>query len=272
MPEVPAAKKSLGQHWLNDAAALASICEAGNVTQDDTVLEIGPGTGTLTELLVRRAKQVVAVEFDERLAAQLARRVPAANLEVVHQDILRFDLGRLPADYKVVANIPYYLTSNLIRKLSETPNQAARIVMLIQKEVAQRVAAGPGRMSLLSVSAQLYWQVSLGPVIPARLFVPPPKVDSQVLILQRPGELMFGAEDRTQLLQLAKAGFASRRKTLLNSLAGGLRIEKEQIRRILIKAGIQPSRRAQTLSLNEWHLLAKTLDSELSHESPAPSK
>jgi 16S rRNA (adenine1518-N6/adenine1519-N6)-dimethyltransferase len=174
-------KKSLGQHWLRDQAALAEMCDAAEIVANDTVLEIGPGLGTLTELLTSRAKSVIAVEFDETLAQALPGVVPAENLVSEHQDILRFDLTTLPENYKIVANIPYYLTSNLIRMISESINPPQLAVLLIQKEVAERVVAAPGQMSLLSVSAQFYWESSAGRVVEAELFDPPPKVDSQIL-------------------------------------------------------------------------------------------
>ncbi len=247
-------KKSLGQHWLRDEAALTAMCEAAVIGPDDTVLEIGPGLGTLTELLVKRARQVIAVEFDEKLAAELPRRVKADNLQVVSQDILSFDLTSLPPDYKIVANIPYYLTSNLVRVISETPNPPATAAILVQKEVARRVAAGPSDMSLLSVTAQFYWQVSLGREVPAELFEPPPKVDSQILILQRRNQPLFDV-DAKRFFRLAKAGFSQRRKTLLNSLGGGLQLSREEVAQACQKAKIDPGRRAQTLSLEEWHAL-----------------
>ncbi len=248
-------KKALGQHWLHDEASLQAICQAAGLGPEDTVLEIGPGLGTLTELLVRRVKQVVAVELDEKLARELPGRVPGNNLRVASQDIMSFDLTSLPAGYKVVANIPYYLTSNLIRVISETPNRPASATILVQKEVAQRVAAKPGAMSLLSVTAQFYWQVSLGQEVPAELFRPPPKVDSQILILRRREQPLFPDVNIKDFFRLAKAGFAQRRKTLLNSLSSGLHLSRQEAEQLLDKAGIEPNRRAQTLSLEEWHAL-----------------
>ncbi|MBI3624373.1 ribosomal RNA small subunit methyltransferase A, partial [Candidatus Saccharibacteria bacterium] len=159
-------KKALGQHWLQDQTSLEAMCTAAEVESTDTVLEIGPGLGALTELLVSKAKRVVAVEFDQHLATQLPQQVKTGNLEVVHQDILRFDLSSLPSDYKVVANIPYYLTSHLLRVLSESPNPPRLMALLVQKEVAQRVCAQPGAMSLLSVSVQFYYQAKLGRLVP----------------------------------------------------------------------------------------------------------
>lgn len=251
----PVAKKSLGQHWLYDETSLLAMCEAAELENTDTVLEIGPGLGTLTELLIEGARQVVAVEFDEKLAAELPGRLGADNLEIVSQDILSFDFTSLPAGYKVVANIPYYLTSNLIRVLSETANPPAVAALLVQKEVAQRAAAAPGQMSILSVTAQFYWEVSLGQEVRAHLFTPPPKVDSQILVLHRRPMPLFPDADPKTFFRLVKAGFAQRRKTLLNSLSAGLSLSRETTQELLTKAAIDPERRAQTLSLSEWHTL-----------------
>lgn len=252
---LPDTKKSLGQHWLTDHACLQAMINAVSVTPEDTILEIGPGAGTLTELLVAQAKDVIAVEFDDQLARDLPKAVKAGNLEVVHQDILKFNFGGLPADHKIVANIPYYLTSNLIRVLSETPNRASAVALLIQKEVAERVAAAPGHMSLLSVSAQYYWQVSTGRVIGKNFFTPPPKIDSQILIMTRRDTPLFTDVDEQRFFQIVKAGFSARRKTLLNSLSGGLRLTKPETELILQKAGIASGLRAQSLSLEQWHQL-----------------
>lgn len=246
-------KKSLGQHWLHDTATLQAICDSAEVSKDDTVLEIGPGLGTLTKLLVSQAKHVVAVEFDPILAANLDSRVSAANLQVVQQDILSFDLTSLPAGYKVVANIPYYLTSNLVRVLSESDNPPSTAVLLIQKEVAERVCAAPGSMSILSVTAQYYWEAGLGEVVPAAMFTPPPKVDSQVLVLHRHEWPLFEGVDAKQFFRLVKAGFSQKRKTLVNSLSGGLAISKDAAKTLLSAAKIEPNNRAQALSLEQWH-------------------
>lgn len=248
-------KKSLGQHWLKDADSLQAICMAAGIELADTVLEVGPGLGTLTELLTAQAGQVVAVEFDDKLADALPGRVKAANLHVIAQDILSFDFTSLPPDYKIAANIPYYLTSNFVRVISETPNPPRRAVILIQKEVAERVAAKPGSMSLLSVTSQFYWQVKLDRIVSAELFEPPPKVDSRILILDRRSEPLFPDTDPKQFFRLVKAGFAQRRKTLLNSLSAGLHLSREAAGQWLAASSIEPGRRAQTLSLDEWHKL-----------------
>ncbi len=251
----PFAKKSLGQHWLRDKASLQSMCTAADIQADDTVVEIGPGLGTLTKVLVGKAGQVVAIELDEKLARELPDRVPADNLQVVVHDILQFDFNSLPAGYKIVANIPYYLTGKLLRVISEAANPAATAVLLVQKEVAERVAASPGAMSIVSTTTQYYWHVSLGRVVTAELFTPPPKVDSQILILERRGIPLFENVDDKRFFQLVKAGFAQPRKTLLNNLGSGLHLDRAQAITLCQGAGIDTGRRAQTLSLEEWRAL-----------------
>ncbi len=248
-----APKKSLGQHWLADETALAAMCAAASLHADDVVLEIGPGLGTLTQLLVQRAKQVIAVEFDLQLAAKLPELVTADNLQVTAADILRFDLSHLPVGYKVVANIPYYLTSNLLQVLCESTNPPSQMALLVQKEVAERVAAEPGDMSLLSVTVQYYCQASLDMIVPAALFTPPPKVDSQILKLKYREKPLFDGVDAKRFFQLVKAGFAQRRKKLKSSLAAGLRLDKTAVEQLLTKAGIDPNARPQELSLHDWH-------------------
>jgi 16S rRNA (adenine1518-N6/adenine1519-N6)-dimethyltransferase len=251
-----APKKSLGQHWLFDSKSLGAICDEAEVSPSDTVLEIGPGLGPLTVELAARASQVVAVELDERLARELPARVPAHNLTVVQGDILKFDLSQLPAGYKVVANVPYYVTSLIIRALLESPTPPELAVLLVQKEVAARLAAKPGDMSVLAVSAQLYAEVTLGPVITADKFDPPPKVDSQVVALKRHARPLFSGLDTKAFFKVVKAGFSEKRKTLRNSLSGGLAIKKEEAETLLKKAGIDPSARAEALSLEQWRRLA----------------
>ncbi len=253
-------KKSLGQHWLYDAATLEHIVDCANVQAGDAVLEVGPGLGTLTERLLHRGANVTAVEFDHDLAEMLRSRnwgsLPeASSLTVVESDILQFDLRQLPAGYKVVANIPYYLTSNLIRVLCESNTPFDTAAILIQKEVAERVCATPGSMSLLAVSAQFYCDVSLGHVVPARLFTPPPKVDSQVLVLRYRNDPLFNDVDTKLFFRLVRAGFSQKRKTLVNSLSAGLAIGKDETRILLGAAKIDAATRAQNLSLTEWHQL-----------------
>ncbi|MBI2588890.1 ribosomal RNA small subunit methyltransferase A [Candidatus Saccharibacteria bacterium] len=262
------AKKSLGQHWLHDEPTLNYICDAANLKPGETVLEIGPGTGTLTKKLLERGAKTVAVEKDEALATRLqgqalqqdsALQGQSLQLEVVAGDILEFDLRRLPSSYKVVANIPYYLTSNLLRVLSESVDPPSLMVLLVQKEVAERLCAGPGQMSLLAVSIQLYYRPELGKIVPAELFTPSPKVDSQVVILHRlpATRIILVANEVDEFMKVVKAGFSQRRKKLRSSLSGGLGIGKLEADALLKEAGISGEQRAQELSLEQWHNIYK---------------
>ncbi len=250
-------KKSLGQHWLADEQALKEICALADLNSKDVVLEIGPGQGALTKYLVRQAKQVIAVEFDSELAQLLPVRINATNLQVVNQDILKFDFSNLPPGYKIVANIPYYLTSHLFRILTQSTNSPLSAVILTQKEVAERICAGPGQMSVLSVSVQLYFKVRLGLVVPAAAFNPAPKVDSQVVLLNlRPAQLYENLNQKN-FFRIVKAGFSNRRKKLRSSLSAGLAIDKTIADELLKIAGIDGNLRAQNLDLPDWHKLYK---------------
>jgi 16S rRNA (adenine1518-N6/adenine1519-N6)-dimethyltransferase len=249
------AKKSLGQHWLRDEESLRAIVKAAKLSKDDTVLEIGPGLGTLTVHLVKEVQKVVSVELDGALASKLAVQVSAGNLVVLHQDIMRFDLSELPVNYKVVANIPYYITGNILRLFTETNSPPDTMVLLVQKEVAERLAAKPGEMSVIAVAAQLDYEVKLGKVIEAENFSPAPKVDSQVVIFKKRAKALFKDLDKKSFMRLVKAGFSARRKKLRGSLSAGLGIEKTQADELLAKAMINGELRAQNLSLQDWHRL-----------------
>lgn len=250
-----APNKSLGQHWLKDRAVLASIADHADIKPTDTVLEIGPGLGTLTSELLRRAAKVIAVEFDTELARKLPGQFPGTNLEVVNQDILSFDLTQLPSGYKVVANVPYYITSKIVQLLMTSPNKPAVTVLLVQKEVAERIAAEPGEMSILALSAQIYAEAHLGDLVPAYLFTPPPKVDSQVVILETRPYPLVKPEEEKAFFRVVKAGFSAKRKKLRSSLSGGLGISKADAEALLGGAGISPDARAEDLSINDWYTL-----------------
>lgn len=257
MKDMP--KKSLGQHWLFDEKILASIVETAEVKSGDNVLEVGPGLGTLTEKLLKTGAEIYAVEKDEALAYKLRQTFKQDNFNLFINDILQFDLTNLPPDYKVVANIPYYLTSHLIRNLTESSNPPASITLLVQKEVAERICARPGQMSLLSISAQLYYSCNLSAVVTRDKFTPPPKVDSQVVHLVRKNPDEIPNIEPKQFFRVVKAGFSARRKTLLNSLSGGLNTDKQTIREGLETTGISPSQRPQELSLDDWVGVSKRL-------------
>jgi len=253
-------KKSLGQHWLKDREVLADIADAAEIKSDDVVLEIGPGLGTLTSELLRRANKVVAVELDGELAAKLPGQFPGTSLEVVNQDILSFDLTTLPEKYVVVANVPYYITSKIIQLLTTSLNKPRIIVLLIQKEVAERLAAKPGDMSILALSAQIYAEVELGNVVPAKFFTPPPKVDSQVVILKTRPVALVAPEDEKLFFRIVKAGFSAKRKKLRSSISSGLHISKPEAEALLMNVGINPDDRAEQLSIDDWLRLAATIE------------
>lgn len=255
--------KRLGQNFLVDEFHLARIVEEAGVSAEDEVLEVGPGLGSLTRYLAAAARRVVAVELDAALLPPLRHTLEAySNVEIVRGDILELD----PADhfqtdgYLVVANIPYYLTSNLIRHLLESRPKPGRIALTVQKEVAQRACAQPGALSLLALSVQLYGGPRIAHHIPAGAFYPVPKVDSALLLidLYDAPELAPGHVD--VFFTLSKAAFAQKRKTLANSLAALPDWDKDLATQRLLAAGIEPTRRPQTLSLEEWgHLVAETL-------------
>lgn len=251
-------KKTLGQHWLQDKDVLKSIAKEADLNREDTVLEIGPGLGTLTRELLNNSKKVIAVEFDKDLAQKLPGQYPGKNLEVINQDILKFDLSVLPAGYKVVANIPYYITNKILNMLLESKNKPTTIVLLVQKEVAERLAAKDGNMSILAISAQIYSDVRLGPIVKKDFFYPPPKVDSQVVILETLKNPSIDISKQKDFFRLVKSGFASKRKKLRSSLSGGLRISKKEAVEILEKAKIDPDKRAESLSIVDWENLLKS--------------
>ena len=259
------ARKELGQNFLFDPQVLDAIADCGKLNQSDTVLEIGPGLGTLTSRLCQRAGRVVAVEFDKTLADQLRDNVAKLspdgdapqNLFLYNQDFLQFDLSQLPHGYKVVANIPYNITSKIIQKLWTDGNQPDLAVLLVQREVAERLAAQPGKLSVLAISAQVFADVSLGLVVPADMFTPAPKVDSQVVIMRRRSDQLVDDEHLKQFFYVVKAGFSEKRKKLRSSLAVGLRTNKSEAERLLAEAGVDPNKRAQELSISDWKRLAK---------------
>ncbi|MBW4061101.1 ribosomal RNA small subunit methyltransferase A [Candidatus Saccharibacteria bacterium] len=246
--------KGLGQHFLVDMASLEAIVAAADPQIGDTVLEIGPGLGVMTRPLTSQVSKVVAVETDAILADLLRRDAPD-NLEVVESDILKFDLSMLPSGYKVIANLPYYLTSKIFRLLIESPNPPTIMSVLIQKEVAERICAKPGAMSILALSVQFYGQPTIVATVERHKFWPAPNVDSTVLKVELT-EPAFKA-DPDRLFRLIKAGFGEKRKQLKNSLAGGLNCSVEHAAAMIKKAKLQPTARAQELDLSSWVRLYK---------------
>lgn len=251
--------KRLGQNFLIDPAALNRIVEAASVSLQDAILEVGPGLGSLTRLLAIQARQVVAVELDSRLVPALEEVLaPYPNTRVVQGDILDLNPSELMAGepgYLVVANIPYYITSALIRHLLESNVKPQRLVLTVQHEVAERVTAPPGELSLLALSVQVYGQPRIMAHIPAGAFYPAPKVDSAVVRVDLYSEPRIPSGLLPDFFRLAKAGFSQKRKTMRNALAGGMHWSPQQAADILASIGIDPRRRAETLSLEEWEKL-----------------
>lgn len=258
------AKKSLGQHWLKSESALENIVRAADLKKSVDVLEIGPGHGALTKRLLDEGANVIAIELDDELAANLAGTLQGQTLQtkggtltVVHDDILNFNLNTLPKDYKVVANIPYFITGKIVQMLIDSENPPSSITLLIQREVAERIASGPGNLSILAVITQLFGEVELREIVPAAEFDPPPLVDSQIVSIYRHVEPLFPNIEKESFYRLVKAGFSQKRKKLRSSLAGGLHIQKTSADALLASAGISLEARAQDLSLSEWYELWK---------------
>jgi 16S rRNA (adenine1518-N6/adenine1519-N6)-dimethyltransferase len=252
--------KGLGQNFLQDNDALQKIVSVADIRLTDAILEIGPGLGSLTRYLALSACSVTAVELDRKLFPALESVLaPYKNVRLVQGDILKLDPAELMVtpDYIVVANIPYYITSMVIRHLLEAERRPRRVVLTVQKEVAERICAGAGRMSLLALSVQVYGKPVIGTTIPAEAFYPPPKVDSAVLCIEVYSQPIILADRLDKFFELIKAGFSQKRKTLRNALSGGLQIAPVESEELLSAAGIDPQRRAETLSLEEWGNLMK---------------
>ncbi len=258
-------KKSLGQNFLFDPNTLQKIVDCAHLQKSDRVLEIGPGTGSMTALLAQQAAEVIAVEVDERLKPILTESFATfPNVKFYWGDILETDLAQLMGEqpYKVVANLPYYMTSAILRKLLETPPKPQTITVTVQKEVAERVIAQPDDMSLLSVSVQFYGKVQLTAKIKSTVFWPKPDVDSAVLHIEVYDSPPVDVPDEETFFKLVRAGFSQKRKQLKNSLASGLRLSNEAVAAFLESSHINGTRRAETLSLEEWAALTRAYTNE----------
>lgn len=258
------AKKGLGQNFLTDPAALEKIVEAANISKNDSVLEIGPGLGSLTRYLAQSARRVIAVELDASLLPVLQNVLtPWKNVTLIQGDILDLNPADImpDPDYLVVANIPYYITSAVIRHLLEANNKPSRLVLTVQQEVAQRICSGPGKASLLSLSVQVYGQPRPIVRIPAGAFYPSPKIDSTALRIDLYPEPLIASSQINLFFQLAKAGFSQKRKTLRNAISSGMQCSPDQAVSWLLAAKIDPQRRAETLTIDEWQILTSIVGS-----------
>jgi 16S rRNA (adenine1518-N6/adenine1519-N6)-dimethyltransferase len=256
------ARKGLGQHFLVDEAVLETVLDAAGLTPDDTVIEVGPGLGVLTRELAARAGWVITIELDDRLAAALQQTLaPFENVVIINRDVLgteprellltRAEFPERLSPYKVVANLPYYITSPVLRHFLEAAVKPETMVVMVQKEVAEAIVAGPGQRSLLSISVQFYGRPVIIGRVPAGAFYPPPAVDSAILridVYARPPVDV----DEDGFFRMVKAGFTAARKQVVNSLAQGLGASRGEVLELLEKAGLEPQRRAETFTLEEW--------------------
>jgi 16S rRNA (adenine1518-N6/adenine1519-N6)-dimethyltransferase len=264
------ARKSLGQHFLVDREVLEKVASAAELGTSDIVIEVGPGLGVLTKELAKRAGFVIAVELDDRLAAILKQDMTAAkNVSVINEDILRIDPAALikkqklnlpdlkdkPDNYKVVANLPYYITSAVLRYFLEASLKPRLMVVMLQKEVAEVIVAEPGKMSLLSVSVQFYGKPQIVSYVPAESFHPAPEVDSAILRIDVYPRPPIAVDEIDDFFGLVRAGFCAPRKQLVNTLAQGLGLSKPEALSLLDRADIIYKRRAETLSVEEWQRL-----------------
>lgn len=262
------AKKSLGQNFLKDESVVKRIIESAQISSGDVVIEIGPGKGVMTEQLAVFAKKVIAIEIDDRLIPILQEKFrDFPNVEVVHGDILNINLPKLIEDadikdsgYKVVANIPYYITGPIVRLLLETKYPAKEIILMVQKEVAERIAAKPGEMSILAVAVQYYAQAEMLFEVSKKSFDPQPKIDSAIIkIVTSFQSEVVGKEESKKFFRIVKAGFSAKRKTLVNNLANSLHLEKAEVERTLEDNGFSKNTRAQELSVADWKILTNVL-------------
>ena len=249
-------KKGLGQNFLVSEGALRRIVAAADLEPGDVVLEVGPGLGTLTRLLAQQAERVIAVELDQRLVEVLSRTLADfSNVEIVQGDILEMEPGGLSGlspGYRVVANLPYYITSAVLRHLLTARVKPQLMVVTVQREVARRMIASPGQMSLLSVSVQFYGRPRIVARIPAGAFYPAPKVSSAVVRVDLYKSLPVAVDDVDRFFEVVRAGFGQKRKQLRNALSQGLSLPVGAVVEALRRAGVDEKRRAQTLSLEEW--------------------
>jgi 16S rRNA (adenine1518-N6/adenine1519-N6)-dimethyltransferase len=248
-------QKSFGQNFLVDRSVLQKIIEAAQVDPGDEILEVGAGMGVLTRELAKRARRVVAVELERDMLALLSETTRTfGNVELVARDLLVLDPAEIfgAAPYKLVANLPYYITAPTFRHFLESKNPPRLLVVMVQWEVAQRIVAAPGNLSLLGVSVQFYGRPQIVARVPADAFYPAPKVDSAILRVDVYPQVSLTPAERNRFFRIVQAGFSERRKQLHNSLAHGLHRKNEEMHAWLAAANIDASRRAETLSIEEW--------------------
>lgn len=253
-------KKSLGQHFLTDKNIANKIIDAAGITEGDIVVEIGPGNGILTALLAEKAKKVAAIEIDERLIENLKSSLARfSNVEIIQKDALKFTYQDLPHRFKVVANLPYYITTPIIFRLLEAKGMVISMTLMMQREVAERIVAGPGGKDygVLSIAVQFYAEPKIDFIVPPTVFNPRPKVSSAVVSFNILKKVRVKTRDEEFFFKVVRAGFAQRRKTLRNTMkAANLGISADVLEEAFKKCEIEPTRRGETLSISEFAKLA----------------
>ncbi|MEK6681403.1 MAG: 16S rRNA (adenine(1518)-N(6)/adenine(1519)-N(6))-dimethyltransferase RsmA [Nitrospirota bacterium] len=256
-------KKSLGQHFLTDKNIANKIIEAAGITEGDIVVEIGPGNGILTALLAEKAKKVIAIEIDERLIENLKSSLARfSNVEIIQKDALKFTYQDLPYRFKVVANLPYYITTPIIFRLLEAKGMVISMTLMMQREVAERIVAGPGGKDygVLSIAVQFYAEPKIDFIVPPTVFNPRPKVSSAVVSFNILKKVRVKTRDEEFFFKVVRAGFAQRRKTLRNTMkAANLGISADVLEEAFKRCEIEPTRRGETLSISEFAKLADQL-------------
>ena len=263
-------RKALGQHFLVGQHVVNTIIKAAQIEPGDTIVEVGPGLGVVTRELVQRSKRVIAVELDRELALALEREIASVALKVVHADAREVDVRELTGGepYKLVANLPYYAASPILRRFLESSHPPIRAVAMVQREVAKNMVAQPGAMSLVSVGVQLYGQPRIVGYVPPSAFYPQPKVTSAIVSIDVYPEPALELDDRQAFFRVVRAGFSTPRKQLRNSLANGLAVPQDEALKLLRKADIDHTRRPATLSLAEWGSLYCATQKERIHAGP----
>jgi 16S rRNA (adenine1518-N6/adenine1519-N6)-dimethyltransferase len=256
-------KKSLGQHFLTDRNIANKIINAAGITEGDVVIEIGPGNGILTALLAEKAKKVIAIEIDERLIEDLKISLARFNnVEIIQKDALKFAYQDLPYRFKVVANLPYYITTPIIFRLLEAKERIISMTLMMQREVAERMVAGPGGKDygILSIAVQFYAEPKIDFIVPPTVFSPRPKISSAVVSFNILTKARVKIRNEEFFFKIVRAGFAQRRKTLRNTMrAANLGISADALEAAFKKCEIEPTRRGETLSISEFAKLADQL-------------
>lgn len=250
----------LGQNFLTDPAIAEKIIESANLSKSDNILEIGPGKGILTKYLAEKAGRVLAVEIDEKLISLLEEKFNGSSAKIITGDILKINLPKIIEEnnfqnYKVVANLPYYITSKIIRLLLETKYPPSEMILMVQKEVGERIVARDGKESILSISVKFYAEPEILFFVPKEKFSPIPKVDSAVIRIKRKNNIPD--VDIKKFFSLVRSGFSSKRKMLVNNLSSGLHIPKAEATEIIKKIGLDSKQRAEKLELEKWLKLYK---------------